>query len=237
VKKRRKSGDPKLAVAYIRVSTRDQDLGPKAQRAEIGRYARAQGIRIARWRVEQISGKAPLAKRLRLARAIRDVKELGAGKLLVWRRDRFVRGDVITVAVIERAIQDHGGELWATDGLSNGDSPDARLLRRILDAVNAYELEMISLRTALAAAARTRQGVYGGGRAPFGQRREGGLLVADEQEQRIVEMVRTMRSTGLRSTAIAGLLNADHVACRGSKWHAKTVRRILARQSRAGGGR
>jgi Resolvase, N terminal domain len=41
--------DPKIAVAYVRVSTEDQNLGPEAQRASIEAWAGRHGVTVAAW--------------------------------------------------------------------------------------------------------------------------------------------------------------------------------------------
>ena len=54
------AGDPKLAVAYVRVSTDTdrQALGAQAQRDAITRWAEGSGITIVQWFVEEVSGGA-----------------------------------------------------------------------------------------------------------------------------------------------------------------------------------
>jgi hypothetical protein len=53
---RRSAGNPSLAVAYVRVSTEDQNLGPEAQRAAIERWAPSRGITVAAWHQDCLSG-------------------------------------------------------------------------------------------------------------------------------------------------------------------------------------
>jgi len=237
--RRCKPGDLARAVAYVRVSTNKQDLGPKGQRAEIAAWARTQGVRIVRWRVERVSGATPIEKRPRLLRAIRDLRELGAGRLLVWKRDRFIRADAVAVAAVEQTVKENGGELTAADGVSNGNTPEAQLVRRLLDAVADYERTMIGIRTALAAAVKRRRGEYAGGEAPFGSaKREAGRdgdgrmryrTEPDPAEARTLALIENLASRGLRAPTIAKVLNGQGVRCRGSRWHTRSVSRILAR--------
>jgi len=51
--KKRPTLDPSKAVAYLRVSTEDQALGPEAQRASIEAWAARQGIEVATWHTDQ----------------------------------------------------------------------------------------------------------------------------------------------------------------------------------------
>ena len=44
-----KIGDPNVVVAYVRVSTDEQKIGPEAQRAAIEAWARAAGVQVVAW--------------------------------------------------------------------------------------------------------------------------------------------------------------------------------------------
>ena len=45
--------DQSRAVAYLRVSTEDQALGPEAQRAAIEAWAARQGVQVLSWHLDQ----------------------------------------------------------------------------------------------------------------------------------------------------------------------------------------
>ena len=62
---RKKPADPTLAVAYLRVSTDDQKLGPEIQRDQIGRWAAANGVTVLSWHFDEgVSGGTAIEKRL-----------------------------------------------------------------------------------------------------------------------------------------------------------------------------
>ena len=88
---------------------------------------------------------------------------------------------------------------------------------------------MIRARTKAAMLAKGRRGEYTGGEAPYGYRAQGANVVKDEDEQRVVKLILWMRGEG--PAEIARKLNAEHVPCRGSVWHAKSVSRILERSA------
>ena len=57
----KKTANPKIAVAYLRVSTDDQKLGPQAQRAQIEAWATKESIEVASWHLDEgVSGGAEL---------------------------------------------------------------------------------------------------------------------------------------------------------------------------------
>jgi DNA invertase Pin-like site-specific DNA recombinase len=93
-----KAGDARVAVAYLRVSTDEQHLGPEAQRAAVKRWAEASGARVAAWHTDPgVSGGA----------ALDGLREHGAGVLVVVKRDRLAR-DVVLAAQVESLAQRAG---------------------------------------------------------------------------------------------------------------------------------
>src|SRR3954464_15158962 len=85
--KRTQVGDPRIAVAYIRVSKDEQRLGPEAQRAAIRSWGARAGNRIAAWHTDQgVCSVTPIDKRPALSAALDSVCRHGAGVLVVAKR-------------------------------------------------------------------------------------------------------------------------------------------------------
>ena len=235
-----KPGDPLLAIGYIRVSTEDQQHGPKAQRHAIGAWAKRAGVRVVAWRVEHLSGGTPVEDRPRFMRALRDVREHGAGLLVVAKRDRLAR-DVVIAATAERLVADARAKVVTADGVTCENTPEGQLMRGLLDLFAQYERAMIRARTKAAMLAKGRRGEYTGGEAPFGYRAvlighdaKGKPIYADRPESlpdelTVIGMIRNLSVKGAGPAEIARRLNTAHVPCRGSVWHAKSVSRILGK--------
>jgi DNA invertase Pin-like site-specific DNA recombinase len=101
-------GDPKIAVAYLRVSTEDQSLGPEAQSAAIVTWAQREGIRIARWCSDQgVSGAMEPEQRPAFMEAMGALREHNAGVLVVAKRDRLAR-DVMAARTIAILAEKRG---------------------------------------------------------------------------------------------------------------------------------
>src|SRR5713101_118682 len=116
--------DPTVAIAYIRVSTDDQNLGPEAQRASIAAWAGHQGVRVAAWFTDQgVSGGKPVDDRPALLAALEGLRTHGAGLLVAGKRDRIAR-DVVVAATVERLAQDVGARVVTADGVSADDTPE-----------------------------------------------------------------------------------------------------------------
>src|SRR5438309_1430602 len=118
-------------IAYLRVSTNHQELGPEAQRSMIQTYAAEHGHTIVAWYEERISGGADLDKRQVLLDAIAALSE-GMG-LIVAKRDRLAR-DTAVSGMIKFFVRRQKAVILSTDSNGNGqDDPYADLMDGMLD--------------------------------------------------------------------------------------------------------
>lgn len=218
---------PDRAIAYIRVSTSRQDLGPKAQRDQIEAWAQREGVNVVAWHEDiGVSGGAELDERPGLIGATEALRSHDASLLIVAKRDRLAR-DVLVAAMIERLCERVGARVASACGTGNGDSPEAQLLRGVVDLFAQYERAIIRARTRAALAAKKARGERVGG-VPYGYRDEGGVLVEDEAEQVVVARVRDLRAKGLSLRGVGRkLLEEGHGPRNGRKWHPQVVARIV----------
>jgi site-specific DNA recombinase len=228
--RRPKPGDPRAAVAYVRVSTDEQRLGPEAQRAQIAAWAAREGVAVAAWHVDQgVSGGSDVADRPALAAALGELRARGCGVLVVAKRDRLAR-DVGVVTAIERAAELAGARVVAADGAGNGDDAAAQFMRRLLDAAAEYERELIRARTRAALKVKRGRGELAG-TVPFGFKvgPDGVLLEPDPREQAVLERVRALRRAGRTLRAIVAALDTEGVRGRtGRPLAVPQVHRMLA---------
>jgi site-specific DNA recombinase len=227
----KRSGNARLAVAYIRVSTEDQRLGPEAQRAAIEAWAAREGVQVAAWRVDQgVSGGSDLGDRPGLVAALGELRALSAGLLVVAKRDRLAR-DVYVASTIERAVAQGGARVTSADGTANGDTPADAFMRTVIDGAAAYERALIRARTKAALAAKRARGERSG-ELPYGMRLsvDGAKLEPDAAEQAVLAVVRELRGAGLTQRAIVDELAARGLVSRAGRAFGKTqVVRMLAR--------
>jgi DNA invertase Pin-like site-specific DNA recombinase len=202
-------GDPRVAVAYVRVST-DADrqaLGAEAQRRAIEGWAAAAGVHVARWLVEEVSGGAPLDRRPVLLEAIATLAEIGAGVLVVQRLDRFSR-DPLTAALAESELRKHGASLVCADGAGSGDDPTSELIRGILLSVARFEKALIRSRIKAALAVKRSRGERVGA-PPYGFAVLGKTLVPDDEEGAIKRRLVELRASGLTIRAVRDRATAE----------------------------
>lgn len=223
-----------IAIAYLRVSTEDQTLGPEAQRAAIEAWAARAGAVVASWHLDQgVSGGAQLADRPGLLDAVAALGEAGAGSVLVVaKRDRLAR-DVIISAMVERECERAGGSVVSADGAGEGSGPEAQLMRRIIDAFAEYERALIRARTRSALRALKAKGMCAG-EPPYGWRSSGskaaggeGRLVPNEEEQANIERLCELRDQGMTFSDVGLQLKFEGILTRrGKPFKAPQVFRI-----------
>lgn len=225
-------GDPRVAVAYIRVSTEDQANGLEAQQAAISSWASREGVRVAAWAVDRgVSGGTEPADRDGLMEALAALGGHRAGVLVALDRTRLAR-DVAVAAAIEKLVQAAGARVVTADGIACDDTPEGALFRTLLDAFAAYQRAVIRANTRRGLAAKRKRGEKLGGEAPFGWRVGDGAgvkrLVPDSLEQAALAFMRKLRGDGKTFAEIAAELDkGGSWPCRGKRWHASSVLRAL----------
>jgi DNA invertase Pin-like site-specific DNA recombinase len=223
------------AVAYIRVSTDRQDLGPEAQRSAIAAWSARVGTPVEAWHEDRdVSGAAALEDCPGLFAAL---GELGRGDVLVVaKRDRLAR-DSVKAALLERDVEARGAAIVSADGVGEVPGPEGQLLRRILDAFAEYERAVIRARIKAALGAKKRRGEPMG-QAPYGYRYVNGKLEAHELEQQAAARAAQLARAGHTYFEIARTLNVDGHVARGRKgklgrWSPSSVCRLLKGGRRA----
>ena len=216
-----KPTETRRAVAYLRVSTDEQALGPEAQRAAIAAWARARGVEIvAEYADFGVSGAAEVDARPGLLAAVAALKSADA--LIVAKRDRLARS-LFAAAMIERLAEKAGARILSADGVGEGDGPEAEMMRGMLDVFAQYERALIRTRTKVALAAKADRGERVSGHNAYG------LTDADAP---VLEAVRALRAEGLSVRAIAAELQARGFTTRkGTPLGATQVQRLLAREA------
>jgi site-specific DNA recombinase len=231
-------------VIYLRVSTDEQaesGLGLEAQLAACRAFAARNEWMVSIELEDSMSGGLKLEKRTVLLDAIAALKR--GDVLLVAKRDRLGRGDVLSTAMIEAAVKRRGARIVSAAGEgTENDDPAAVLMRRMIDAFAEYERLIIGARTRSALAAKRRRGERTG-QVPYGRRLTGngplakrsGLPTGLEEvpaEASALDLVNELRGDGATLRAIAEEMNRRGIPTKsGRPWHFGTIRRIVGRNS------
>jgi DNA invertase Pin-like site-specific DNA recombinase len=229
-------------VAYLRVSTDRQaehGLGLEVQEAAIRKWAKANGHRIVSWhRDEGVSGSNGLETRDALPEVLAALQSRTAAGVVVYRLDRLAR-DLVLQEQLLGEIRRIGADVYTTSAAEAGyladdpDDPSRKLIRQILGAVNEYERAMIKLRLRSGRARKSHNGGYAYGPPPLGYRAEGRQLVADIDEQQVIDRIRTLRAEGRSLREIAETLTEERFKPkRATVWHPGSLRLIVNRLER-----
>ncbi len=222
------------AIVYRRVSTDEQvdsGHGLNAQLDACQRWCEQNEAEPVGPFDDSVTGKFGLDKRPGLIDAI---TELNRGDvLLVAKRDRLGRGDPLTSAMIQAAIERKGARVVSVAGEGTAtDGPSDILMRRMVDAFAEYERLIISARVKAALAAK-RKRLERTGKVPLGFKllADGKTLEPVASELETVELIQRLRSEGNSLRAIAAELTARTIKTKdgGDKWSHATVQGILRR--------
>jgi DNA invertase Pin-like site-specific DNA recombinase len=202
------------AVGYLRVSTQEQalsGLGLEAQRAEVERYAEANGLTVMEWFVDEGVSASTIGKRPQMLAALRTIDEGRAGVLLAKDASRLSRSMSDLAGLLQAATAD-GWCIRTADGLVNTCDPQGQLLPHFLGVVADLERQFTSQRTRQALAAAKERGTRLGKRS---------TLPAEVAARIVAE-----RDAGSTWQAVADGLNATGVATGqgGSEWRPSSVR-------------
>jgi putative DNA-invertase from lambdoid prophage Rac len=210
---------------YCRVSTTEQaDEGASlaAQQQQITGYCMMKGWQVAEFFIERaVSGSVPLADRPEGQRLL---AAAGKGDIIVTAKlDRAFRSAADALAVLEE-FKDQGIALHMIDlGGDVTGNGISKMVFTILAAVAEGERDRIRERIRDAKRHLTSQGVFSGGRKPFGfdivQDGEVQRMVPNAAEQAVIERMKAMRAAGATYRAIGGEVGM----------FGRTVQRILDR--------
>lgn len=229
-------------AVYLRVSTdqqADSGQGLDIQEAACRKWLRAGGHRLVEiCRDGAKSGSLDVASRPGLARALALVGSGHADGVLVYRLDRLSR-DVILQEQLLAELHRRGNELHSCSAaedehlVDDPDDPTRALVRRILGAVAAHERDVIRLRLRTGRMRKAMLGGYAGGGPPYGWAATGRELVAVDDEQEAIDLMRRLHKQGRSYREICAVLEARQIPSRAThkKWRPDTVRTILIREN------
>lgn len=148
------------ALAYVRVSTDDQELGVEAQLEELRKWAVSNSIIFNKIYIDKdVSGKTDPAQRPGLRDLLRHVEVNEIDYVVVYRLDRLSR-DVSINGFVEFVLRRHGCRLLTcSQDPTTPVTAEDQLMRTVVAGMAEYERALISMRTKGALAAARKRGV------------------------------------------------------------------------------
>jgi DNA invertase Pin-like site-specific DNA recombinase len=192
----------------------DSGAGLEAQRRAIAAECKRRGWQLVEV-IEDAGFSAKDLKRPGIQAALQALEGGDAKALVAAKLDRLSRSMIDFTALMATA-QKQGWALVALDCAVDTTTPAGEAMANVLATFAQFERRLISQRTREALAVKRSQGVRLG-RPPT-------------LDDRTVSRIRRERKRGKTLAAIAEGLAADQVAtAHGGRWHAATVRAVLAR--------
>ena len=206
-------------LGYVRVSTDEQSdsgAGLEAQRRAIAAECKRRGWQLVEV-IEDAGFSAKDLKRPGIQAALQALEAGDAKALVAAKLDRLSRSMIDFTALMATA-QKQGWALVALDCAVDTTTPAGEAMANVLATFAQFERRLIAQRTREALAVKRSQGVRLG-RPPT-------------LDARTVSRIRRERKRGKTLAAIAEGLTADRVpTAHGGRWHAATVRAVLARSA------
>lgn len=202
------------ALAYLRVSTEDQNLGIPAQRAAIELWAEQNSVAVVAWFSDHCSGAVNPYERVGFNALLAAAD--GVDFVVAQRRDRLAR-DLLGIALLERdLLKKQIRIVTAQEDPSMADTPERQLIRNVTDAMSEYERALVRDRTKRALAVLKAKGVKLG--RPTYDSRKG---------KRILREMKELLDLGLTCRKVAIELNTRRVfSLCGHSWNARTVAKV-----------
>lgn len=177
----------KLAVGYVRVSTKEQAgeerFGIDLQKKEINAYASANGFRIVQWFVDKVSGVEEHKPEWEKILIAEDIMNPPFEAVIVFKSDRVSR-DIKQYFYELLRLERKGIELISVNEEFQGEL--ANVYRALILFCAEQERRNIALRTGNGRKIKAACGGYAGGKAPYGYYVKDGRLLIDEYEKPVV---------------------------------------------------
>lgn len=204
-------------IGYVRVSTDEQGtrgVSLRGQREAIRAECERRGWRLVRFEEDVLSART--MNRPGLQRALEACRSGEVGGIVAAKLDRLSRSILGFAGLLEEARR-KGFNVAALDLGLDLSTPQGELVANVIASVAQWERRIIGERTRDALAVKRREGVR------LGRPRT--------TPKPVVTRVRRERAKGRTLREIADGLNTDGVptAQGGERWHAGTVRLLLAR--------
>ena len=224
------SNSPRLAAAYVRVSTDDQtELSPDTQVNKIREYAKNHGYYVPDefiYHDDGISGRS-VKKRLGFNQMIASAKEdpRPFDAILVWKFSRFARNREDSI-VYKSMLKKRGIDVISVSE-DVGDDKMSILIESLIEAMDEYYSVNLSEEVVRGMTEKVRRG-QAVSIPPLGYRIEKGKFYIDEKTAPLVRRIFDEYLHGKPARAIAMGLNRDgYRTRRGNPFENRTVQYIL----------
>lgn len=192
-KKNVENSNIKRAAIYIRESTKFQD--PETQEKECIAYCKNNGFKVTKKYRDIASGKKNDRKGFLVM--LQDLEDDKFDVLVLWELSRSTR-DFITYKTLLETLTQNNKELHSLqEGILTQDDIDVEFSNDIRALINVHERKRVGRRIKYRLNFKTREGYWVHGLAPYGYKKENGMLVIDKEEAFVVKEIFELYIAGI----------------------------------------
>jgi DNA invertase Pin-like site-specific DNA recombinase len=217
-------------IGYIRVSSESQEENTslESQKQQIKNYCLSNGYQLLDVLSEVKSGKT-IKSRPVFNQAL-EIVATSADGIICTRLDRFGRDTIDTLTLVRDFIRPNKKALILIDDGIDTTKDESDFILTVKAGLAQDERRIISKRTKAGKAAKAANGGYIGGQPAFGMKSIQSELSPNEEELKIIEIIRKHRKSGKSYQKIADYLNANNMPTKENKqWYATTVSNVYKR--------
>jgi site-specific DNA recombinase len=217
-------------IGYIRVSSESQEENTslESQKQQIKNYCQTNNYELVEILSEVKSGKS--AKNRPIFNKALELVATTADGIICTRLDRFGRDTIDTLTLVRDFIRPNKKALILIDDGIDTTKDESDFILTVKAGIATDERRVIAKRTQAGKAAKAAKGGYIGGQPRFGKQSIQAELSPNDDELKVVEIIRKHRKSGKSYQAIANYLNTNNLPTKeDKKWYATTVSNVYKR--------
>ena len=224
------------AAEYLRYSSDNQNEATiSAQHRIVETFAEQEGYNIVKSYVDEAESATTSDNRDAFLQMLSDAKKGYFDYIIVWQFSRFARNK--EESVIYKAMLRKIGVKVISATEKTDDTPSGKLLEGILEVLNQYFSDNLSVEVKKGKKENVLTGKHAGGALPYGiyKEEETTLFKIDEKKAAAVRLIFDLYIKGFGARRIAAQLQEKgYLPAKGKTWVSSTVRQILDNEAYIG---
>lgn len=224
------------AAEYLRYSSDGQNEATiSAQHRIVETFAEQEGYQIVKSYVDEAETATTSDNRDAFLQMLADAKKGYFDYIIVWQFSRFARNK--EESVIYKAMLRKIGVRVISATEKTDDTPSGKLLEGILEVLNQYFSDNLSVEVKKGKKENVLTGKHAGGALPYGiyKEEETTLFKIDEKKGAAVRLIFDLYIKGFGARRIAAQLQEKgYLPAKGKTWGAGTIRQILDNEAYIG---
>lgn len=219
-------------IGYVRVSSESQsdNTSLEDQIKKIKSYCDAFGYELVQVFQEIATGtKSDVETRPIFNDALNYLKENKADGIIAIKLDRIARNTRDVLTLVEDVLEPQDKVLILLDLQVDTSTPTGKMILTVMSAVAELERNTINERTQGGRKTKAKKGGYAYGKPKYGFKSVDGELVPNDEEQKIIKLIKNHRRSGKSYQKIADYLNVNSIPTKQGKgkWSVSVVHRIV----------